>query len=71
MACGCRGGTSGVLIAGQSAAQPLAQNSNIEYVVLYPDGSYSDPQVSMQAAFELAANVGGQARARAKTSAAV
>jgi hypothetical protein len=34
-----------------------------------PDGSYSEPMPTMEAAFALAAEVGGQARARAKAPA--
>lgn len=65
MACGCRGGGSqSIMTAGQPKA--LANNGAIEYVVRLPDGSYSEPQESMQAAFELAAQTGGQARAKAK-----
>lgn len=69
MACGCRGQTPGVSTTEQSAPQPLAANSSIEYVVRMPDGSYTDPLASMEAAFEFAASNGGQARARAKVPA--
>lgn len=66
MACGCQK-SSAILTSGQP--QQLANNGSIEYVVRMPDGSYSEPQASMQAAFELAAQTGGQARAKAKVKA--
>lgn len=69
MSCGCRGGGQGVMTAGASQPQPLASNSTIEYVVRYPDGSYSGDLGSMQAAFNHAAETGGQARAKAKVPA--
>lgn len=64
MACGCRGGTPAT--AQMSTATPAQMNPAIEYVVRLPDGTYSDPQESIEAAFELATRTGGQARSRAK-----
>lgn len=72
MACGCQG-TPTILTADDEAPPPAlaAANSSIEYVVLMPDGIYSAPFGTMQEAFELAAQTGGQARARAKRTAEV
>lgn len=60
MACpgGCGGGVQ----------QPYrsTRESELEFRVLLPDGTYSDPQPSLEAAFELAAETGGQARSMAK-----
>lgn len=63
MACGCRGGQT-VTMGAEPAAPP-----QIEFVVLLPDGSYSEPLPDAQAAFALAAETGGSARSRAKIAA--
>jgi len=63
MACGCRGGQT--VTMGQAAVAP----PQIEFVVLMPDGSYSDPMPSAEQAFALAAETGGSARSRAKIDA--
>jgi hypothetical protein len=69
MACGCQGNKVEGVYTSAAAPQPLAQNSSIEYVVRFSDGTYSEALPSMDEAFQMAAALGGQARARAKVAA--
>jgi len=69
MACGCQGNKVDVVYNNEAMPQQLAKNSSIEYVVRFADGSYSEALPSMEEAFQMAAAMGGQARARAKVAA--
>jgi hypothetical protein len=44
---------------------PTTTPRNVEFFVRYPDGTDSEPQPTVKAAFELAEATGGKARARA------
>jgi hypothetical protein len=67
--CGCNGSNVDAILNNEQVPQPLARNSSIEYVVRFADGSYSEELPSMEEAFQVAAALGGQARARAKVPA--
>jgi hypothetical protein len=70
MGCGCQGASAEQIVyTADAPPQPLAQNSKIEYVVRFADGSYSESLPSMEDAFQMAGALGGQARARAKVPA--
>lgn len=66
MGCGCQGAPVEAIYTADATPQPLVRDSPIEYVVRFADGTYSDPLPSMDAAFQMAGALGGQARARAK-----
>ncbi len=61
----CSGGCGG---SSQQVPFQARRESQMEFKVLLPDGTYSEAQPSLEAAFALAAETGGQARSMAKTT---
>lgn len=52
--------------SGRCGTRPFGVDDTIEYVVLLPDGSFSEPSSSLHDIMALAKATGGAARARRK-----